>query len=151
MTKKILLPLTFFTTLACVSCSSSAFETLNPFNDSTAGMPGYGERNSNAILENTGSKTSQSANARHALEVLGTYRAAQDPQPYYPVMQPAEVRLMWIPDHLNRAGDLVPAHYYYLKVLDDRWAVQDAFDVERQLGDGSNEASATPWVYGGTR
>ena len=151
MKKRYLLPLLFILPICITGCSSSAFEVLNPFNDSTSGTEGYGERNSSAILENTGGKTSQTANARHALEVLGTYRAAQDPQPYYPVMQPAEVRLMWIPDRLNRSGDLVPAHYYYLKVLDDRWAVQDAFDIERQLNDGSNDASATPWVYGGTR
>jgi hypothetical protein len=55
---------------------------------------------------------------------------------------------MWVPDHLNKAGDLVPAHYYYLKVRDDYWAVQDAFEMERQLHeeDGSG-SSATPWVY----
>jgi len=75
-------------------------------------------------------------------------RRAQAPQPGYPVVQPAEVRLMWIPDHLNKYGDLVPQHFYYLKVLDDRWAVQDAFDIERQLNEGDEgQGGATPWVY----
>ncbi|MDR2338338.1 MAG: hypothetical protein LBE20_06840 [Deltaproteobacteria bacterium] len=129
------------------SCSSGTFEVLNPFGDDSDSGQVYGERSNKAILDNSGAKSSTAENARYALEVLGTYRAAQDPQPYYPVMQPAEVRLMWVPDHLNKAGDLVPAHYFYLKVLEDRWAVQDAFEMERQLGTGS-DASATPWVYG---
>jgi len=129
-------------------CSSSAFDSLNPYGESASEIEGYGERNNKVLLDNSGGKTSQAANARHALEVLGTYRSTQDPQPYYPVMQPAEVRLMWVPDHLNKSGDLVPAHYYYLKVLDDRWAVQDAFELEKQLGD-SSDVSGTPWVYGG--
>ena len=106
--------------------------------------------------------------ARQALEVMGTYRRAMAPQPYYPVIQPAEVRLMWIPDHLNKFGDLVPAHYYYLNVLGDRPAVQDAFEVESQLGatskaiggggpapvaqpsgdlGTSSSGSSTPWQY----
>jgi hypothetical protein len=53
---------------------------------------------------------------------------------------------MWIPDHLNKSGDLVPAHYYYVKVLNDRWAVQDAFELEQQLG-STKEASSMPFVY----
>ena len=61
-------------------------------------------------------------------------------------MQPAVVRLMWIPDHLNNSGDLIPAHYYYLKVLNERWAVTDAFDLEKQLGSGSKDTSSIPYV-----
>jgi hypothetical protein len=59
------------------------------------------------------------------------------------VIKPAEVRLMWVPDHINRLGDLVPAHYYYLRVTRDVFAVQDAFDIEREL-------SATSGAYAGT-
>lgn len=130
------------------SCSSSSLEVLNPYGTDNTEYTSYGKRDNSAILGNSGGRSSgQSENARHALEVIGTYRAAQDPQPYYPVMQPAEVRLMWVPDHLNKSGDLVPAHYFYLKVLDDRWAVQDAFEIEKQLST-DNDGTATPWVYG---
>ena len=107
-------------------------------------------RDNTALLqEATGGN--DATNARHALEVMGTYERAQAPQPSKPVIRPAEIRLMWVPDHLNAAGDLVPAHYYYLRVLDDRWAVQDAFDLEQQLngrGRGVTSSGATPWVYG---
>ena len=125
----------------------SVGDLLNPF-DETPDTE-LGDRSSKALMETSGG--SQAQQARHALEVMGTYRSAQAPEPYYPVVQPAEVRLMWVPDHLNRAGDLVPAHYYYLKVLSDRWAVQDAFELERQLNEKSVEGSATPWVYGDTK
>ncbi|MCB0344394.1 MAG: hypothetical protein KDD66_04730 [Bdellovibrionales bacterium] len=131
------------------SCSSAVFDNLNPYAEE--GVP-MGERNSNALRDEVGDGSGNgSDNARHALEVMGSYRRAQAPQPTYPVVQPAEVRLMWVPDHLNRTGDLVPAHYYYLKVLNDRWAVQDAFDLEKQLNDGSStNSSATPWVEPGS-
>lgn len=126
-------------------CSSSKFDVLNPFASNPAVE--LGERTSDALVKE-GLGETEAGNARHALEVMGNYRRTQAPQPQYPVVQPAEVRLMWVPDHLNGAGDLVPAHYYYLKVLNDRWAVQDAFDLEQQLNQGSGGAgSATPWVY----
>ena len=131
-------------------CASSVIEAINPFNDSDENSE-LGDRNTDAIMGG-GSENDQAKKARHALEVMGSYRSAQAPEPYYPVMQPAEVRLMWIPDHLNRSGDLVPAHYYYLKILPDRWAVQDSFEIEKQLsgesGGSSEESGATPWVYG---
>lgn len=129
--------------LFATSCANTGADLLNPFAEDGAE---YGERNSSAILGASGIESEESL-ARNALEVMGSYRRAQAPQPAYPVIQPAEVRLMWVPDHLNRAGDLVPAHYYYLKVLDDRWQVQDSFELERQLGDGSMPTSV-PWVYG---
>lgn len=128
-------------------CASQAADVLNPYAEDAP--DGAGQRNSNSLLEEVGGNA-ESDRARHALEVMGSYRRAQDPQPTYPVIQPAEVRLMWVPDHLNRAGDLVPAHYYYLRVLNDRWAVQDAFELEQQLNEGSTGAgTATPWVYKG--
>ncbi len=132
--------------LITTGCSTKAANLLNPY--AVEAPEGLGERNSRAILGEISGGGSESDNARHALEVLSTYRSTQSPQPTYPVVQPAEVRLMWVPDHVNRNGDLVPAHYYYLKVLNDRWAVQDAFEIEKQLQDGSSGAgSATPWVY----
>jgi hypothetical protein len=60
-------------------------------------------------------------------------------------MYPAVVRMMWIPDHLNSHGDLVPAHYYYLRVLRDRPAVTDAFELEAQLNTGA-VSSGTGYV-----
>ena len=147
MFKSTISSMTAFVLAICLAgCSSSAFEVLNPFADNPEVE--LGKRDSKALLEQ-GTESAQADQARHALEVMGNYRSAQAPEPYYPVMQPAEVRLMWVPDHLSKSGDLVPAHYYYLKVLPDRWAVQDAFELEKQLGDGKDgDASATPWVYG---
>jgi hypothetical protein len=60
---------------------------------------------------------------------------------------------MWIPDHLNKSGDLVPAHYMHVRVLGDRWAVQDAFELEEQLNVNTPGSSngATPWVYLGDK
>lgn len=138
--------------LVCLSigltaCSAQkASDFINPFVDSS--KPELGDRDTSALLDTGVGKASE--DARHALEVIGSYRRTQTPQPGYPVLQPAEVRLMWVPDHLNKHGDLIPAHYYYLKVLEDRWAVQDAFDLERQLNKstpGSGPGSATPWIY----
>jgi len=126
-------------------------DILNPYGD----MPGkeLGKRDTNAILEgDTTQGNSQSDKARHALEVMGSYRRAQEPQEAYPILQPAEVRLMWVPDHVNKHGDLIPAHYYYLRVLPERWggtgANLDAFTYEEQLKPGGTGAGgATPWVY----
>ena len=145
---------------ACSSVGNFA-DNLNPYSDGNKVSTEYGgERNTNAIAGG-GAAGKEADNARHALEVLGTYRKAQAPEPAYPVIQPAEVRLMWIPDHLNAVGDLVPSHYYYLRVLPDRPAVTDAFEIERQLdltqsgnalsssgnlGTGGAGGS-TPWVY----
>lgn len=140
-------------------CSTTAVEYLNPFRDPGPPDEYVGDPTNRAILEESGigsggnAGSNSSDNARAALEVMGSYRRQQPPQPTYPVVQPAEVRLMWVPDHLNKTGDLVPAHYYFLKVLDDRWAVQDAFDLETQLnastpGGSSASGGATPWVYG---
>jgi len=139
--------LVIFLGVVLSACSAQkAADFANPFIDSS--KPELGSRDSSAILDGSGGRDAD--HARHALEVMGTYRRAQTPQPGYPVVQPAEVRLMWVPDHLNRHGDLIPSHYYYLKVLEDRWAVQDAFDLERQLNKStpsSGAGSATPWIY----
>lgn len=150
----------------CYTSASGIADQLNPYADPYEEL---GQRDTTAI--SGGGAGKKAIQARHAIEVMGAYRRAQAPQPTYPVVQPAEVRLMWVPDHLNRFGDLVPAHYYYLRVLNDRWAVQDAYDIERQLEDGgrlnsggggggggggapaaapreeTEGSTATPWVY----
>jgi hypothetical protein len=51
-----------------------------------------------------------------------------------------------VPDHLNSHGDLVPAHYYYLKVKKEQWAVSDAFELEGQLNSSTGNASAIGFV-----
>jgi hypothetical protein len=121
--------------LSLTGCGSAS-KYLNPFYEPPKPVALLGEANDKAL--NGGADSEDKA--RQALEQMASYQRARDPQPVNPVMQPAVVRLMWIPDHLNRNGDLVPAHYYYLKVLKDRWAVQDAFEVENQLN-GSDRAS----------
>lgn len=116
----------------CYTSGSDFADQLNPFADSAG--PELGQRNTSALGGGGGGgQGKQAESARHALEVMGAYRRAQAPQPIYPVVRPAEIRLMWIPDHLNRMGDLVPAHYYYLRVLSESFEVQDAFDNERIL------------------
>lgn len=130
--------------LAVVSLSgcASVGNVLNPFYENPTEEAMMGERNDKALNENEG----KSEKARQALEAMSSYRRAQPPAPYDPVMQPAVVRLMWVPDHLNKHGDLVPAHYYYLKVLSDRWAVTDAFELEGQLNKASGSTSAVPFT-----
>ena len=73
---------------------------------------------------------------------------------------------MWVPDHLDRFGNLVAAHFYYLRVRNDGFNVQDAFEIEDDLnnptgvprgaggglsgggfGGSGGVGAATPWVY----
>jgi len=128
--------------LASLSACSTAGNVLNPFYEPPEPVALLGERNDHAL---GGGGANENA-ARSALDSMASYRRAQDPQPTNPVIQPAVVRLMWIPDHLNKSGDLVPAHYYYLKVLKDRWAVTDAFELEAQLN-GPTGSSNLPFVF----
>ena len=125
-----------------ISACSSMGALLNPFYETPSEVAYFGEKNDAALNEGGSGKGD---NARAALEAMGSYQRALAPQPNNPVMQPAVVRLMWIPDHLNKHGDLVPAHYYYLKVLKDRWAVTDAFELESQLG-SNKSTSNIPYV-----
>ena len=148
--------------LGLMACSQTGnfADNLNPYADGNQVPTEFGgARDTGAILGGGGGAKSAEA-ARNALEVMGTYRKALPPEPTYPVIKPAEVRLMWVPDRLNAIGDLIPAHYYYLRVLPDRPAVTDAFEIERQLdltnaggavapsslGTGGG-GTATPWVY----
>lgn len=129
---------------ACLALSSCAriSSTFNPFYDPPAKEAFMGERSDRPL----GGGAQKIDAARSALEAMGSYKAALPPEPVNPVIQPAVVRLMWVPDHLNSSGDLVPAHYYYLKVLKDRWAVTDAFELESQLGSGNRDSSNVPYI-----
>jgi hypothetical protein len=124
---------------ALMTGCSSITHVLNPFYETPSEVAYFGEKNDAAISGEGGGKGDK---ARAALEAMGTYQRSLPAQPQNPVMQPAVVRLMWVPDHLNSHGDLVPAHYYYIKVKRDSWALQDAFELEAQLG-GSNGGNAS--------
>lgn len=127
---------------ACLLVSLTGCSTvsryLNPFYESPGATAYLGEKNDNALQGDGGGKIEK---ARGALEAMATYQRASAPQPNNPVMFPAVARLMWVPDHLNSHGDLVPPHYYYLRVLKDRWAVTDAFELQGQLGGQDNASS----------
>lgn len=130
--------------IPATGCYSSLGDQLNPYYEPGPSSE-YGVRDTKAILGDGGSAADD--RARHSLEVLGSYQREREPQPYKPVVLPREVRLMWVPDHLNKGGDLVPAHYYYLRVLNDRWNVTDAFDIDEQLNQGSSSAvSSVPYI-----
>src|SRR5260221_420437 len=103
-----------FSCIATSGCyQTKIVDHLNPFGDEGPPKENLGDTSNKTLLEETSaSGASGAANARAALEVIARYREAQAPQPTYPVLQPAEVRLMWVPDHTNHNGDLIPAHYY---------------------------------------
>lgn len=165
MLRKCILAILCGGLLSGIGCSVAgpAADELNPYGEGNS-VEVLGNRDNSAVQGVGGSK--EAVRARQALEVLGSYQRARMPQPVNPVIRPAEVRMMWVPDHLNKHGDLVQAHYYFLRVMDDRWAVQDAFEIEQQLqnntgidygyGGGENPTttygtsgggSVTPWVY----
>lgn len=121
-------------------------QQLDPFYEPPAPNALLGEKSDRALYGESGGGD----RARQALEAMASYRRDKTPEPVNPVIQPAVVRVMWIPDHLNRNGDLVPSHYYYLKVLSDRWAVQDAFELESQLhgpNGNSGVSSNVPYIH----
>lgn len=128
--KKYLLRSIALSSLLVLNACSTMSAAMNPFYEEPSPEALLGEANDHALNGDKGKLDT----ARTALEAMASYRRAQTPQPNAPVIQPAVVRLMWVPDHLNKHNDLVPQHYYYLKVLNDRWAVTDAFELESQLG-----------------
>lgn len=138
------------TLMLCSGCNTIS-NTLNPFYEEPKPVALLGERNDHAL----NGDVSQGQNARQALDSLATYQRAHMPSPNKPVMNPAVVRLVWVPDRLNKFGDLVPSHYYYLRVLQDRPAVTDAFEIEAQLngprGQDVTANSGMPFIYGDER
>ena len=91
----------------CSGCNQVG-NILNPFYESPSEVAYFGEKNDAALNDSGGGKATR---AREALEAMSSYQRTLSPQPNNPVIQPAVVRLMWVPDHLNSHGDLVPAHY----------------------------------------
>ncbi len=143
--KAVRLSMIGFLTTLC-SCTGLT-HVLNPFYEPPSEVALLGEKSDKALggAGPKGGSAEREDTARAALQAMGSYQRAQDPQPVNPVMRPAVVRLMWIPDHLNKSGDLVPAHYYYLKVKKEDWAVTDAFELESQLGSNTS-GSNLPFV-----
>jgi len=131
--------------LAIISLSActTTSNLLNPFYEPPSEVALQGAPNDHALNSNA----EKESVARVALEQMSTYQRAHAPNPNNPVVQPSVVRLLWIPDHLNSSGDLVPAHYYYLKVKSDQWAAQDAFDLESQLHGPRGALTNTPYIY----
>lgn len=41
--------------------------------------------------------------------------------PYLPLVQPPEVRRVWITAHLNESGDLIAGHWVYLMLAPSQW------------------------------
>lgn len=143
---KTLFSLALLSSVSLLTGCSSINNALNPFYEPPKPNALLGERTDAAL----NGQTQQAGSARQALDSLSAYQRAHLPSPNRPVMNPAIVRLVWIPDRLNRFGDLIPAHYYYLKVLPDRPAVTDAFEIEAQLngpGGATASSSGLPYVY----
>ena len=132
--------------LAGLSGCTVASQLVNPFYEPPSQAAVLGQANDHAL---SGGAQKEDT-ARKALEYAATYERAQAPEPVNPVIEPAMVRLMWVPDHLNKAGDLVPAHYYYLKIRGDQWAVKDAFERESLLSPEGTQSNI-PFVYEGAK
>lgn len=146
MTKNIMKVVLVTALLLGTTGCSALSPIFNPFYEIPEPIAMQGELSDKALRDDQGKTDS----ARQALQAMSTYQRASLPQPVNPVINPAVVRIMWIPDHLNKNGDLIPAHYYYVKVLSDRWAVSDAFELEGQLNGPKgtlSDASSIPFVY----
>ena len=51
--------------------------------------------------------------------------AALGPEaPYLPLVQPPEVRRVWVTAHLNEAGDMIAGHWVYLMLEPSQWVLR---------------------------
>ena len=51
--------------------------------------------------------------------------AALGPEaPYLPLVQPPEVRRVWVTAHLNREGDMIAGHWVYLMLEPSSWLLR---------------------------
>ena len=56
---------------------------------------------------------------------LESSRPALGPEaPYLPLVQPPEVRRVWVTAHLNREGDLIAGHWVYLMLEPSSWLLR---------------------------
>ena len=44
--------------------------------------------------------------------------------PYLPLVQPPEVRRVWVTAHLNEAGDMIAGHWVYLMLEPSSWLLK---------------------------
>lgn len=74
-------------------------------------------------LEAVSSGRADSAN--YIKENLKINQAFGYVKPYVPVVQPADVRLVWVPTHKSKSSSevLVSGHWIYLMVKEPRWFI----------------------------
>ncbi|MCS6893078.1 MAG: hypothetical protein NZO16_00680 [Deltaproteobacteria bacterium] len=126
---------------------STVSNAINPYYKSPPAEAYKGVKNDHAL---TGGGQSREEAALRAIKSSSAQSGlSTSPAPYKPVIQPAVVRLVWIPDRLNRNGDLIPAHYYYLRILNDRFAIEDAFEVNAMLDSTTKSygSGGIPFIY----
>ena len=83
--------------------------------------------------------------ARDLHEAMGSRRdAVQAPQleaspaalgpevPYLPLVQPPEVRRVWVTAHLNAEGDMIAGHWVYLMLEPSQWYLR-GYTGQRRL------------------
>lgn len=87
------------------------------------------------------------SSARRVYDIFKAKLRQESPSPSTPVVYPAELRLMWVPDHLDELMDYVPDHYYYLKVTNDVWLTNDPYYLEKQLFYNPRKAEDLPRMY----
>ena len=59
--------------------------------------------------------------------------AALGPEvPYLPLVQPPEVRRVWVTAHLNREGDMIAGHWVYLMLEPSQWYLR-GYTGQRKL------------------
>ena len=65
--------------------------------------------------------------------VLEQSPAALGPEaPYLPLVQPPEVRRVWVTAHLNAEGDLIAGHWVYLMLEPSQWYLR-GYTGQRKL------------------
>lgn len=64
--------------------------------------------------------------------VLESSPGALGPEaPYLPLVQPPDVKRVWITAHLNEAGDLIAGHWAYLMLRPSSWHLR--YDSPREF------------------
>ena len=53
--------------------------------------------------------------------------------PYLPLVQPPEVRRVWVTAHLNEAGDMIAGHWVYLMLEPSSWLLKGYTRTARSL------------------
>ncbi|MDE0208035.1 MAG: TraV family lipoprotein [Candidatus Tectomicrobia bacterium] len=59
--------------------------------------------------------------ALQAPSLEATQRALGPEAPYLPLVEPPDVKRVWITAHLNEAGDLIAGHWAYLMLRPSSW------------------------------